>query len=138
MAPRATLLRSVAKHAKRFLMTTTPLRIGAPPSASAVRTGPPPLVHALAIVTFVAALPLLFLGAEVTTKGVGMVDQVPVRSPWYFLTEFMTQNNLGWLIEHGHRQVGWIVGLCTIFLTLAACTLDSRRPVKVLSVVTLL
>ena len=70
--------------------------------------------HVLAIATVVAALPLVLLGAEVTTKGVGMVDHVSVRSPWYFAVEWMNDHGLGWLIEHGHRQMGWIVGLLAI------------------------
>src|SRR5439155_25687695 len=120
------------------LMSSTQIRIGSTPAAPhAVRTGAHPLVHALAIATFVAALPLLFLGAEVTTKGVGMVDAAPVRSPWYFVTELLEEHNIGWRIEHGHRQVGWIVGMLSIALAITTCALDARRWVKVSSVAAL-
>src|SRR5262245_12515841 len=80
----------------------------------AARPVPSRTTHLLAIATVVVALPLVLLGAEVTTKGVGMVDSVAVRSPWYFASEWMNDHGLGWLIEHGHRQVGWIVGILAI------------------------
>jgi cytochrome c oxidase assembly protein subunit 15 len=99
----------------------------------AARPAPSRATHFLAIATVVAALPLVLLGAEVTTKGVGMVDHVPVRSPWYFAVEWMNDHGLGWLIEHGHRQMGWIVGLLSIATVLAAFSLDGRGWVKALS-----
>lgn len=101
-------------------------QLAAPPAPSR-------LTHALAIVTVVVALPLVLLGAEVTTKGVGMVDPVAVRSPWFFLTEWMNGHGLGWLIEHGHRQVGWIVGMLAIATVAAAFLRDGRGWVKALT-----
>jgi len=99
----------------------------------AARPVPWRTTHLLAIATVVAALPLVLLGAEVTTKGVGMVDPVSVRSPWYFATEWMNDHGLGWLIEHGHRQVGWIVGVLALATTIVACCLDGRGWVRLLS-----
>jgi cytochrome c oxidase assembly protein subunit 15 len=89
--------------------------------------------HLLAIATVVVALPLILLGAEVTSKGVGMVDPVALRSPWYFGVEWMNNHGMGWLIEHGHRQVGWIVGMLAIATLAAAFWGDSRGWVRVLS-----
>ncbi|MBI3410490.1 MAG: COX15/CtaA family protein [Planctomycetes bacterium] len=91
-------------------------------------------LHGWSILTAVAAVPLLFLGAEVTSKGVGMVDQVGLRSPWFFLQEFMQDHGLGWLIEHGHRQVGWIVGVCVIVLVILTWRNDRRISVRLFSV----
>src|SRR6185369_5075342 len=99
----------------------------------AARPVPSRATHLLAIATVVVALPLVLLGAEVTTKGVGMVDSIAVRSPWYFATEWMNDRGLGWLIEHGHRQVGWIVGILAIATTIFAFCLDGRGWVKLLS-----
>ncbi|MFO0843128.1 MAG: COX15/CtaA family protein [Gemmataceae bacterium] len=79
--------------------------------------------------TVVAALPLALLGAETTTRGVGMADQVSVRAPWYFFTLNLQETPLGLLIEHGHRLFGWAVGLCAIVLAVGAqlCVRDWRR-----------
>ena len=93
--------------------------------------------HLLALATVVCALPLIVLGAEVTSRGVGMVDPEALRSPWYFLTEWMNGYGLGWLVEHGHRQVGWIVGTLAIGTALSAFYFDRRGWVIGLSVAAL-
>jgi hypothetical protein len=41
----------------------------------------PRWLHAWAVLTVVATLPLLFLGAEVTTKQAGMTDPAGYRHP---------------------------------------------------------
>lgn len=98
-------------------------------------------MHGLAVTTFVMALPLVFLGAEVTTKEVGMVDLAPIRWPWFFLTEFFSgvlrERGMGWIVEHGHRQVGWIVGLLAIACAAAAFLTQASRAAKLLSVLAL-
>src|SRR4051794_5981383 len=94
----------------------------------------PRIVHCWALLTVIAALPLLFLGAEVTTMGAGMVDERGLRSPWYFFQEFVNERGLDWKIEHGHRQAGWIVGNCVIVLAALTWWLEPRRWVRWLSV----
>jgi cytochrome c oxidase assembly protein subunit 15 len=91
-------------------------------------TGPAPrtVVHALAVLTVLAAVPLLFLGAEVTTKGVGMADQRSIVSPLQAISEF-TGQSLGFRIEHSHRLAGWFVGLCGIILATTLWLCESRR-----------
>jgi cytochrome c oxidase assembly protein subunit 15 len=78
----------------------------------------------LTVFTVVAALPLVMLGAEVTTKKVGMVDPKGFRAPWHLFTLSGDQLSVGVLIEHGHRLAGFVVGICCIVLavgmTLAA------------------
>jgi cytochrome c oxidase assembly protein subunit 15 len=56
------------------------------------------------------------LGAEVTTKKVGMVDQQGFRAPWHLFTLSGDQLSVGYLIEHGHRLAGFVVGTCCIVL----------------------
>jgi len=88
----------------------------------------PRWIHALAVLTVIAAFPLLFLGAEVTTKGVGMADQRPIVNPLAALWEIVTgQQSGGWVIEHSHRLAGWFVGLCGIALAAALWLGESRR-----------
>jgi cytochrome c oxidase assembly protein subunit 15 len=86
----------------------------------------PRWLHGWAILTAVAALPLVTLGAEVTTRQVGMADPAGLREPWYFFTLNLRETPLGPLIEHGHRQLGWIVGLCCIVLAIGL-TVAARR-----------
>jgi cytochrome c oxidase assembly protein subunit 15 len=73
-------------------------------------------LHAWAVLTALAALPLVTLGAEVTTKQVGMVDPQGFRSPWHLFTVSAREMGLGYLIEHGHRLAGFVVGICAIVL----------------------
>jgi cytochrome c oxidase assembly protein subunit 15 len=96
----------------------------------------PRWLHWWAVLTVVLALPLLTLGAEVTTKKVGMIDKAPVRSPLHLatviaeeggLSRVIEERGIGWLIEHSHRSVGWVVGLLAIGLAVGLGWLDRRR-----------
>jgi heme A synthase len=81
---------------------------------------PPPVPRWLrvwAVLTALSALvPLALLGAETTTKGVGMVDPKGFRTPWHLFTIPSEERSLALLIEHNHRLVGWIVGFFCIVL----------------------
>jgi cytochrome c oxidase assembly protein subunit 15 len=85
------------------------------------RPNVPRWLHAWAILTACLALPLAALGAEVTTKQVGMADTTSVRAPWYLATlasgELWAQGP-GLIIEHSHRTAGWLVGMAAIVLAL--------------------
>jgi heme a synthase len=76
----------------------------------------PRWLHYWAVVTVCSAIPLVFLGAEVTTKQIGMVDQVSFRAPWHLLTLPLQELAPGYKIEHTHRLFGFIVGTCSIVL----------------------
>lgn len=83
-------------------------------------TTPPPvplLLRVWAWLTAACALPLAVLGAEVTTKKAGMVDRQGFRAPWHLFTTDQPLS-LGYLIEHGHRLFGFVVGNCCIVLAL--------------------
>ena len=96
------------------------------PALSAV----PRWLHAWAVLTAVAALPLVLLGAEVTTKQVGMVDDVGFRPPWHLLTASLRERGLGYLIEHGHRLAGFVVGTMAIVLALGCLAAVRRGPAR--------
>ena len=87
----------------------------------------PRWLHWLAVFTACAALPLVLLGAEVTTKQVGMVDKVGFRAPWHLLSVPLREAGLGYLIEHSHRLAGFVVGTCSIVLAVGLW-LTGRRP----------
>jgi heme A synthase len=95
-------------------------------------------VHGLAVFTALAALPLLFLGAEVTTKQVGMVDPAWPTQPLYLFVEGTAwEKGVGFLIEHGHRLAGWTVGFCAIVLTIAVWKTEPRCWVRWLALAVL-
>src|SRR4029077_14662052 len=79
-------------------------------------TDAPRWLHSWAVLTVCATLPLLLLGAEVTTKQVGMVDPQGFRTPWHMLTVPLKEMGLGFVIEHSHRLAGFVVGTCIIVL----------------------
>src|SRR5215813_4664924 len=91
------------------------------------RTPVPRWLHRWAVLTACAALPLVLLGAEVTTRQVGMVDSQSVRTPWHLFTVSMEEHGLGYLIEHSHRFAGWFVGACAIILALGMLRIRHSR-----------
>jgi cytochrome c oxidase assembly protein subunit 15 len=78
----------------------------------------PRWLHAWAVLTVCAVLPLVTLGAEVTTKQVGMADRQGFRMPWNLFNAPWHSMSLGLLIEHAHRLAGFVVGICCIVLAL--------------------
>jgi cytochrome c oxidase assembly protein subunit 15 len=81
------------------------------------------------VLTVCAALPLVLLGAEVTTKGAGMVDEQGFRAPWYLLTGLLPERGLGLVIEYSHRLAGMVVGICCIVLAVGLWR-AGRRPLE--------
>lgn len=95
-------------------------------------------LHRGAVFTALATLPLLFLGAEVTTKRVGMADPVWPTHPLYLLLEGSgLEKGVGFVIEHSHRLAGWTVGLCSILLAAGAWLWEHRPWVRGLALAAL-
>ena len=101
------------------------------------RPNVPRWLHVWAILTACLALPLVALGAEVTTKQVGMADTTSVREPWYLATlakgELWAQGP-GLIIEHSHRTAGWLVGMAAIVLAVGTSSCSSSRRLAVTAV----
>jgi cytochrome c oxidase assembly protein subunit 15 len=89
--------------------------------------GSPRWLHALAVLTALCTLPLLFLGAGVTSHGVGMVDPRGFRPPWEIVNGLIENSRFAWRLEYGHRTFGFLVGLCGIGLAIS-CWFGDRRP----------
>ena len=87
----------------------------------------PRWLHALAVLTALLTLVLLFLGAGVTSHGVGMVDPRGFRPPWEIINGLFENNGLGWRLEYGHRTFGFLVGIYGIALAIG-CWFFDRRP----------
>jgi heme A synthase len=94
----------------------------------------PRWVHWWAVLTALVTLPLLLLGAEVTTKQVGMVDPDWPTNPLRLWLDSWREHGLGFLIEHGHRLAGYTVGACVIVLMVALWLTESRRWLRWLGV----
>ncbi len=95
------------------------------------RVSAPRWLHAWAILTVCATLPLLLLGTEVTTKKVGMVDPQGFREPWHlWMVPDVWSRGIGFLIEHSHRLAGFTVGTCIIVLAVGLWRSEPRRWVR--------
>jgi heme A synthase len=105
-----------------------------------VPAGPPRWLHVCAVLTVVGTLLMMVLGAEVTTKKVGMIDPAGLRSPLYLIEALWDAGSLdalierkgsvGWVIEHSHRTVGFALGLCAILLAVGMWFTERRRWVR--------
>jgi len=74
--------------------------------------------HRLCLLTAAAAFPLLVAGGLVTSTGSGMASPDPVRIDGFSGTK---------LYEHGHRVLGWLVGILA-FASVLAVGIRERRP----------
>src|SRR4051812_8929545 len=122
-------------------MSTTAIRSGMPAASPTLRTGPP-LLHVLTIAAFVLVIPVISLGAEVTTKGAGMADDASLRAPFHFIQVWLsgelTQRGYGFTIEHAHRQAAWILGMLAIAVFCVALLTRTPGWLKGLTLATLL
>jgi heme a synthase len=70
----------------------------------------PRWLHVWAILSVVATALLLVVGGFVTTFRVGMADPVWPTEPWYLFGISWSEPSAGFLIEHTHRLLGFLVG----------------------------
>lgn len=76
--------------------------------------------HRLALMTAVAVFPLIIVGAGVTTVGAGMAFPDWPTSNGHLVNppQWWQNSDMRW--EHGHRLIGWVVGmLATLLLVFA-------------------
>jgi len=97
----------------------------------------PRWLHWLAVATVLFTLPLLFLGAGVTSHGVGMVDPRGFRPPWEIVKELIDNSGFAFRLEYGHRAFGFLVGICAILLVLGCWFFDRRTWMGWMSVLAL-
>jgi heme A synthase len=88
----------------------------------------PRWLHALAVLTVLFTLPLLFLGAGVTSHGPGvaMSDHQGFRPPWIIVNTFFEDTGFALRLEHGHRLFGFLVGMCGIGVAVGCWFFDRR------------
>jgi cytochrome c oxidase assembly protein subunit 15 len=80
---------------------------------------------------------LLALGAIVTTFQAGMADPIWPTYPWHLLLVPWQNADARFLVEHGHRLAGYVVGCCAIVLVIWLFLSEPRRWVRALGVVAL-
>lgn len=83
----------------------------------------------LAFLTSVLTFVLIGSGGTVTSTGVGMVDEGWTFSPFNLFTVRGFENainSVGMFIEHSHRQLGYVVGMCALALA-AYCLVVEKR-----------
>ena len=101
-------------------------------------------VRILAILTVLATVVLLTLGALTTSFRAGMADPVWPTEPWFLLVngeKYNLEEHRGFLLEHTHRAAGFTVGILASVLAIAAWIAGSNiksRLVGLVSIVALL
>jgi cytochrome c oxidase assembly protein subunit 15 len=96
-----------------------------------------PSIHALAWLAVLVTVPLLFSGAEVTTRKVGMaVPDWPTTFGENMLTFDMSNSPLGVVIEHRHRLFGMTLGFLTLIVAAWFLIAAPSRWIKSLAALT--
>nr|BAL55016.1 hypothetical conserved protein [uncultured Planctomycetota bacterium] len=81
-------------------------------------------------------MPLLLAGGTVTTFRWGMVDDTWPTSPWYLLANWSeaVARGIAFVAEHGHRQLGWLVGGMTLVLAVWTWLTSRQRSTRLQSI----
>ncbi len=74
----------------------------------------PRWLHAWAVLCAAATFLLLLVGQLVTSFRAGMADPIWPTEPWYLFSNYKL--DLGYLIEHSHRILGFTVGILVAVL----------------------
>src|SRR3972149_1160838 len=94
-----------------------------------------PWLHWFAVATAAATLPLVFVGALVTSYDVGMaVPDWPTTFGYNMFTYPWLEAAWGVFVEHSHRLLGSLVGLMTVVLAVWLWAVDARRWLRWLGV----
>jgi heme a synthase len=88
----------------------------------------PRWLHVWAVLTVVNASVLLVLGGFVTSFRVGMADPVWPTEPWYLASNFKI--DFGYLVEHTHRIMGWLLALLGTVLTFGLWAYEPRKGLR--------
>ncbi len=93
------------------------------------RTLPERLTRSSAIATVIATAILLVIGGLVTSFRAGMADRVWPTEPWYLVenSDVWKEERAGFLIEHSHRAMGFIVGALASVWALCAWWTERRQ-----------
>lgn len=76
----------------------------------------PPLLRIWSALTAGVAFLTVLVGTLVTTFHVGMTDSLWPTAPWHLLL-IERVPNFGFYVEHSHRLVGYLIGICVLVQT---------------------
>ncbi|MCH9033219.1 MAG: COX15/CtaA family protein [Planctomycetes bacterium] len=95
-------------------------------------------LHYLAVITACMIVPLIFVGAGVTSKEAGMAFSTWPDSDGHFLNppQWWTFDDRLW--EHGHRLIGWIVGVLALGVAAIGLFGRHRAAIRAMAVASLL
>jgi len=96
----------------------------------------PRWLHAWVIFMACWTFVLLIVGQLVTTFRAGMADPIWPTEPWYLLNNY--KFDFGYLVEHSHRILGWVLGAIAIVFTLGMWSTEPRRTSRWVGVVAIL
>lgn len=88
----------------------------------------PRWLHLLAIATVIELALLLVVGGFVTTFRVGMADPVWPTEPWYLASNY--RFDFGYLVEHVHRILGWLLAPLGLVLTYGLWAIEPRTGIR--------
>ncbi len=108
-----------------------------PSSATGESLVPQIWLHRFALGTALLTLPLVIVGGGVTSKDAGMVYQTAPLSDGALVNPAGWTQEVETLLEHGHRLIGWCVGIFATATAVLACFLEPRRWVRWLAVAAL-
>lgn len=91
----------------------------------------------LAISSVVIAVVLLAFGEIVTTLRAGMADPEWPTRPWHLALESQEKWTAGYLVEHTHRIIGFLLGGVVSAMVLGAWSREPRKSVQMVMLVSL-
>lgn len=90
------------------------------------------LIRPVAILLVLGAAALLAMGGQVTSLGAGMSDPVWPTRPTYLAENqhVWSWNNVGFLVEHSHRALGFLTGGLASILTILVWLSEPKRGLR--------
>src|SRR3954467_3522330 len=90
----------------------------------------PRWLHVWVVATIPVAAILLILGETVSTLRAGMVDPDWPTRPWHLALESRERWTAGYLVEHTHRVLGFLVGVLVSVLAVGAWCYERRKALR--------
>src|SRR4051794_7333423 len=88
----------------------------------------PRWLHVWAVLAVAATFLLLLVGQMVTSFRAGMADPIWPTEPWYLFSNY--KFDLGYLIEHSHRILGYTIGGLAVVLAAGLWWTEPRPGVR--------
>ena len=97
----------------------------------------PRWLHVWAIVTVAVSAILLLFGESVTTLRAGMADPEWPTRPWHLALDSKERWTAGYVVEHTHRILGFLVGGLVLILAIGAWAYESSKPIRWMAIISI-